>query len=179
MIEILAKPSRASGRQKIEVGRRDDPHVHRFALRRAEATDGALFEHGEELGLEALGEGPDLVQKERAPVSRLEEPAFRLAGIREGPPLEPEHLGFEESLGDRRAVHVDEGPPGPGACPVERPGHEPLAATGLSLDQNGWQTPDLGGARDQAGDLLPDGSDPGAFADEIGQKTHGIRHPAP
>ena len=74
---------------------------------------------------------------------------------------------------------VDEGPPGPGACPVERAGHEPLAAAGLSLDQDGWETPNLGRARDQAGDLVPDGNDSRAFADKIGHQTHGIRHPAP
>ena len=109
MIEILAEPARARRGLEVEVGRGDDPDVHRLALGRAQAPDRALLQHREQLGLEPIGQEADLVQEQRAPVGGLEQPSLRLAGVREGAPLEPEHLRLEQGLGNRRAVDVDEG----------------------------------------------------------------------
>ena len=108
VIEILAEPARPHGLRQVLVARRDDPDRDRLASRATEAPDRAVLDRGEELGLERFREQPDLVQEERALVSRLEEPGLGLTGVREGAALEAEELGLEERFGDRRAVHGHE-----------------------------------------------------------------------
>src|SRR6185436_8035027 len=104
---------------------------------------------------------------------------LRLAGVGEGPALEPEHLRLEQGLRDRRAVDVDEGPARARAGAMERAGHQPLAAPGLSLDQDRGQAADLRRPSNQPADPLLDREDIRAFPDELRHQGHDLGHRAP
>src|SRR5207302_5949390 len=92
----------------VLVGGRENPHVHGFVNGGPEPPHGALLQHLEELRLQRLGEEPDLVEEDRPAVRRLEEPRLGAPRVGERSACEPEHLGFEQRLGNRRAVHIDE-----------------------------------------------------------------------
>ena len=178
MVEILAEAPLADGDAQVLVGRRHDPHVHGLVARGAEPPHHAVLQHLEELGLQRLRQQPDLVEEDRAAVGGLEEPGLRAPRVREGAPLEAEHLGLEQGLGDRRAVHVHERPIGARAGPVDHPREEALAGAGLALDEDRRQPPGLGGALEEPGDLLADGADARALAQEVAQGLH-PRHLTP
>jgi hypothetical protein len=95
MVEVLAEPACPRRRLEIEIGRGDDPNVHRLALGRAQAPDRALLQHRQELGLEPVRQKADLVEKQRAAVGGLKEASLRLPRVGEGAPLESEHLRLE------------------------------------------------------------------------------------
>src|SRR6185295_12438880 len=91
----------------------DDPAVEGFLGGAAEAAHRFLLERGEDLRLHVRGQEPDLVEEEHAARGGLEEPDLGAAGVGERAPLVAEQLALEQRLGDRRAVEVDERPPGP------------------------------------------------------------------
>src|SRR5262249_1530411 len=115
----------------------------------------------------------DLVEEKGAPVRGLKQPSLRLSGVCEGASLEPEHLRLEQGLGDRCAVDVHGRPRRPGARAVEGPRHEPLPSAGLSLEEDGWKTPDLRRPRNQSSDPLADGQDSGTLTDQLRKNRHG------
>ena len=64
MKEIFAKP--ASGRACLQILARgsDDPDVHRLSACTPQPSNRPVLQHREQLGLEALGEEPDLVEEQ-------------------------------------------------------------------------------------------------------------------
>jgi hypothetical protein len=102
----------------------------------ADPVDHALLERAQELGLEAHIHLGDLVEQQRAAVGLLEladAPGDR-AG--EGALLVAEQLGFEERVGDRGAVHRDEGLAGPVRLGVEMACQHLLAGAALAGDEH-------------------------------------------
>ena len=171
VIEILAEAAPANRLAEVLVGRRDEPHVDGLVARAAEPAHHALLERLEELGLERLAEQPDLVEEDRPALGGLQETRLRAARVGEGAPLEAEHLGLEQRLGDRRAVDVDERPVGarPGAMQHAR--EQPLARARLALDQDRRQPMRLALALEQAYDALAEGLDLRAVADQIAERA--------
>ena len=98
----------------------------------------------------------------------LKEPGLRLARIRERAGLVAEQLGFEEVVGNRRAVDVDEGGARTRTRPVDRPRDKALAGAGLAAQENRRGTRRRRGARHDLFELLPQSLDAGAVADELG-----------
>ena len=68
VIEILAELARRLLRFEVAVRRRDDAHVDRKRLRRADRPHLALLEHAQQLHLQRQRHVADLVQEERAAV---------------------------------------------------------------------------------------------------------------
>src|SRR5262249_10281160 len=132
----------------------------------------ALLEDRQQLGLESLGQEARLVEEERATVRGLEETGLGLPGIGEGAALEPEELGLEEGLRDRGAVHVDERTRGPGPAPMDCPRDQPLAGSGLALDEDRGESRGGGRMLEQPVDRFPDGANAGALADQLRQARH-------
>ena len=70
-------------------------------------------------------EQPDLVEEDRAAVAAWKRPPWT-GGHREGSALEAEHLGLEQRVRDRGAVHAMKSPVGPGSARwILRPGALP------------------------------------------------------
>ena len=172
VVEVLAEAPLAHRGPQILVRRGEDPHVDRLVARRAEPPHAALFEHLEQLRLERLGQEPDLVEEDRAPVGRLEQARLGAAGVGERPALEAEHLGLQQRVGDRRAVDVHEGAVRARAGAMDHPREQPLAAAGLALDEDRRQPPDLLLALEQPGDLVADGPHARTVPQEVGQRLH-------
>ena len=105
---------------QVFVGRRDHTHVHGDRLLSADTLDDhAGLEDAEQLGLRLGAQVPNLVQEQRAPVGQLEAAQTPFSGAGEGALLVPEHLGFDQVLGDGGAVHRDEGPLGARALAMD------------------------------------------------------------
>ena len=106
----------------------------------------------------AGGRLPDLVEKQRAAVRRLEEPLLALVGVGERALHVAEELALQQVLGKGPAVDGDEGRVLARRQGVDGLGHELLARPALSRDEHGGA-----GGSDRAHDV-----------EEAG---HGPRHP--
>ncbi len=93
---------------ELSVGRGDESNVRLSHAGLAEAFVGLLLNQAEELDLRLKRDVADLVEEERAALG--EGHATRsVPGVRVGPLYRSEELALQEVLGDRRAVHRDEG----------------------------------------------------------------------
>ena len=155
VVELLAKPSPA--RPQILARGGDDPDVHRLGAGTAQPSDRPVLEDREQLGLEALGQQADLVEEECPSVGGLEQARLGMAGVGEGSLLEAEQFRFEQSLGNRGAVHSDERPGRPGPRVVDGPGEQALARPRLTDDQDGGKPACLRLAAEKLLDLSPHG----------------------
>ena len=79
----------------------------------------------------------DLVEEDRALVSRLELAGLRLHGAGEGAALEAEQLGLEQVVRERRAVDLDEWLVAAPRRPAEPARHQLLAGARLATDEHG------------------------------------------
>jgi hypothetical protein len=179
VVEVLAEATRPHRLGQVLVGGGDDPHVDGLGPGAAEATDDAVLEDLEQLGLEAGREHADLVEEEHAAMGELEEAGLGLAGIGERPALVAEQLGLEQGLGDRGAVDVDEGAAGAGAGAVQGAGEEALAGAGLAAEEDRRRPRGGRGARQDLFQLLPEPPDAGAVADDVSERAHSRPPPAP
>ena len=141
MVQVLAKPSDADGRGKIFARRGEHPGVGGFGARAPEAPHRTIFERLEQLDLQRIGHQPDLVEKDRAAMSDLQQAGLGLSGIGKRAAFEPEELGFEQLVGNRRAVDVDECRVRARALLVNEMRDEPLACPGFPLYQHRGQAP--------------------------------------
>src|SRR5258705_7719119 len=104
MKEILPQASAARPGFHLLARRRDDPDVDRLAPSTPQPSHRPIFEHREQLGLEAFGKEGNLIEEECPPMSGLEESRFGVAGIREGALLENEQLRLDQRFGNRSAI---------------------------------------------------------------------------
>jgi hypothetical protein len=167
MVEVLAEPSLAHRLAKIGVRRRDDQDVDRTGPRSPQGPHFAGLEDGQELGLQALREQPDLVQEERPGVRRLHQPGPRLPRVGERAPLGPEQLGLDQGRGDGRAVQIDEGAGRPGAGLVDGAGEQALTRARLALQEDRRHPPAGRQARQHALQIVADRPDRGAAAEQL------------
>ena len=135
--EILAEPSPARARVQILARGGDDPDVNRLGTRTAQPSNRSVLEDRQQLRLQRLGQQPDFVEEECAPVGRLEQAGFRMARIGERALLEAEELRLEERFWNGRAVDRDERPGRPRTGFVEGPRQQALACPCLPEKQNG------------------------------------------
>src|SRR5262249_4073995 len=99
------------------------------------------LEDAQELDLERHRQLADLVEEDGAAVGGGEETLAVLGGVGEGALHVAEELVLEERLGDRAAVHDDEGPLVPRRQVVDRARDELLAGAALAEEGDG----DVGG----------------------------------
>jgi len=89
-------------------------------------------------------------------MSRLEQTSFGVAGIGEGPALEAEQFGLQQSVGDRSAVDRDKRSGRPRPRFVDSAGEQSFAGSRLTEDQDGRKAARPGLAPEQLFDLIPD-----------------------
>jgi hypothetical protein len=89
MVEILPETPLSSGLLEVRTRGGDDPAVRRLGPDAAEAADHPLVERGEELGLRAFRQEPDLVEKEGAAMGLLKQAEFRLPASVKAPRSKP------------------------------------------------------------------------------------------
>ena len=105
VVEVLAEPALPHQLVQVTMGRADDADVDRDLLAPADPLDHPLLQEAQQLGLQPERQVADLVEEQRCRRSACSMRARRLldrAG--EGAALVAEQLGFEQRLGDRRAV---------------------------------------------------------------------------
>ena len=96
--EVQAEEPVPDGGAEVAVGRGDEPDVGLDGPRPADALEGLVLEHAEELRLEGGPDVADLVEEHRPAVRHLELPALLLVRAGERALLVPEQLGLEELL---------------------------------------------------------------------------------
>src|SRR5256714_260527 len=138
--QVLAEAARLDGGEKVGVGCRHDPHVHRAGDRGTEAPHALLVERTQQLALELGREMVDLVEEHGAAVGHLEQAGFGGLGVREGTALVSEQLALEQRRGQGRAVELDERSGRTRAPVVERAGEQLFTGAGLTRDQDGGVT---------------------------------------
>jgi hypothetical protein len=118
------------------VGRGHDAHVDFGRLRSAEALELAILQKPEELGLERQRQLANLVQKKGAALGELDAPGLARDGPSKRAFLVPEQLTFQQRLGQRRAIDLDEGLSGSGALLVNCACHELLAGAAFAAHEH-------------------------------------------
>src|SRR5712691_11025640 len=102
----------------------------------------------------------------------LKEAGLRLVRARECAALVAEQFRFEEVLGNRRAVDVDEGGARPWARTMDRADDETLAGAGLAAKEDRRGPRRRGRALEDQLELLPQPSDAGAVAHDLCEGGH-------
>ncbi len=121
---------------QVAVGRGDDAHVQLDLAAPAEALHALLLQHAQQLGLQPQRQFADLVEQQGAAVGQLELAGLGAHRAGEGALLMAEENGFEHLLGDRRAVHRDEGRVRAGGKAMDVARHQLLAGAGLASDED-------------------------------------------
>ena len=122
------------------------------ALRVADAPDLPLLQDAQQFGLERLRHRVHFIEEDGAAFRFLEEADLVLHRAGEGALLVAEEFGFEQVLGQRRAVDGHEGLVLPRGIEMQRAGDEFLAGAALALDQDG--AVGIGDLGDEVVDLL-------------------------
>ena len=114
--EVFAETPGCDLRQEIPVRRGDQADIDLDHLLAADAGDLPLLEDAQELHLHPERHLAHLVEKKAPPVGLAELPLPAPVGPGEGPLLVAEEFRFQQGLGDRRAVELDEWPLLPRGC---------------------------------------------------------------
>ena len=78
VVQVLAEPPVVHHRAQVDVGGRDDAHVHLDRVDAAEAHELALLDHAQQLGLRLERDVADLVEEDAALVGDLEQALLRV-----------------------------------------------------------------------------------------------------
>ena len=117
--------------------RGDQAHVGANRLRAPQPLELARLDHAQQLDLRRQVELADLVEKERAPLGKLEAPFLRRVRAGERALLIAEQLRFDEALGQRRAADLDERPLRPQRVVMDGLRDQLLAGARLAADEHG------------------------------------------
>ncbi len=134
--EVFAEAPGCNLPEQVPVRRGDEPHIDPDHLLAADAGDLPFLEDAEELHLHPERHLAHLVQKEASPVGLAELSLLPPVGPGEGPLLVAEELRFQQGLGDRRAVELDEGALLPEAVEVDEPRDHLLARPRFAGDED-------------------------------------------
>ena len=119
------------------MGRGDHPHIDPDQLASADTEELALRQHPQQTGLQGQRHVADLVEEQRAAVGLLDAAdGALLARAGERAADVAEEFGFDQVLGDRRAIDRDEGAVGARSAVVAGAREQFLAGAGLALDQD-------------------------------------------
>ena len=134
VIEIFPKVALADGFFQIGIGGGDELDIHAHGFGTAHAQDFALLQNPEQLGLIGQGHVRQLVEKQRAPRSFLNEALTRV-DARGDAFFDAEHLAFKQRVGDGRAVDRYERPFAPGRVEMDRLGDDFFPSPGGAEDK--------------------------------------------
>lgn len=150
------------------VGGANHADVYLFGFGGAHALDLAFLKEAEQLGLGALADVGDLVQKKGAAVGDLEEAFLVVGGAGEGAFHVAEEFAFQQGFRQSAAILGHEGLVAPVAAVVQGPGDQLLAGAAGAFQQHG------GGGVLHLFDDLEDLQHFRAFADDIGVEVAGV-----
>jgi hypothetical protein len=179
VIEVRAEAALAHGRGEVLVRRADHPRVRRLGARCAKTADALVLQRFQQLRLKGGRQEPDLVEEDRAAMRDLEQAGLRAPRVGERAALEAEHLGFEEVLGNRSAVHVDERGRRARARAMHRAREQAFARAGFTLDQHRRQPTPFEMPAEQPRDALPKLDELRADPQKLGQGVHQRPHLTP
>ena len=137
LVEVLPELARPRRGLEVAAGRGDHLDVDATLRGRTDPSDGLLLDHLQELRLERGGDVPDLVEQDGAAVRRLEQARPRRLGVGERALLVAEELRLDQVLGQRGAVHLDEGSLAPSSAGVQRARDVSLAAARFPEQEDG------------------------------------------
>jgi hypothetical protein len=152
IIKVLAEAALADVLGEVAVGGGDEAHVDLDRLAAADALEGPLLQHAQQLHLHGGRDLADLVEEEGAAVGLLEATLASAVGAGEGALLVAEQLALQQGLGERGAVEGDEGLGRPRSERVDGAGQLALAGAALAGEQDGG--PRSGDLLGEAIDLL-------------------------
>ena len=113
----------------------------------------------------------------------VKEAWLRLPGVGKRTALVAEQLGFDQSVRNRGAVHINEGAVGTGAAAVDQPGEHALARAGFALKQYWWEPVRALLSGEQLLGLLADCCDCATHPKQLVRRDHSavsyIRTPPP
>ena len=134
--QVLAESAFAHGLGEVAVRGGDDADIDRHRPGAADAVDHALLDRAQQLRLQPHVHLGDFVEQQRAAGGLLEfsDPPGDCAG--EGALLVAEQFGFQEMLGDRRAIDRDERPLGAVGAGVDIARQHFLAGSGFAGDHD-------------------------------------------
>jgi hypothetical protein len=109
-----------------------------FRLRLVAATTrtSTCFQHAQDLRLERQRQLADLVEKQGSPMGELEPPRFSISCAGKRALFIAKELGFEQVLGNRRAIDRDKRPFSARAENMKRPRKQLLAGATLAFQQH-------------------------------------------
>src|SRR5690606_2017387 len=116
-VEISAKRTARHHLLDRSIRGRDETHVDAACRDAAQASELALFDRAQQLGLRRGGQIADFVQKHTAAIAGFEQPRLGGDRTRERAALVTEQLAVEQALVDGRAVEREQGS---AASPGER-----------------------------------------------------------
>ncbi|MNO62695.1 hypothetical protein D3C76_533760 [compost metagenome] len=123
VIQVFAKAFLLDRRLQIDMGCRQHPYIHGDRLATANPFDVFFLEEAQQARLQLKGQIADLVEKQRAAVSRFDPPDLALMGAGKGPLLMAKQFGLDQVLGNRPAVDRDKGFAVAQGLPMQRTGH--------------------------------------------------------
>ena len=136
IVEVLLEPRLGDHLLQIAVGRRDHAHLHALRPLGAERLEFALLQHAQQLRLDGGRHRADLVEEDRSAVGERELPALGHHRAGERAAHVAEELRFEQRLGNRRTVDLDERHVALRAAVMDGARHHLLAGSGLAGDQH-------------------------------------------
>ena len=104
------EPERAliDGGLQVDMGRGDDPKIHRYRFIAADGVDLFFLQHTQQLGLQGQWHIADLIQKQRAAIGLGNFALLVLRGAGEGAFGVAKEFGFQQVRRYRGAVNTDE-----------------------------------------------------------------------
>ena len=121
---------------QIAVGGSDDAHVDLTVHQRTESANPQVFNHPQQLGLQAQIQFSDFIKEQSAAVGSFNQADLARVRVGEGAFLEAEQLTLNQVGGQCRAVDLDERRLGAGAALVAGARHEFLAGASFTQHQN-------------------------------------------
>src|SRR5205809_3017669 len=112
---------------QVAVGGGDNTHIDAIGRRVAHALEFAFLQHPQQLDLQIERSAVDLVEENRARVSRLETTRSIVDRAGECTADMAKELAFKEALAQGAAIHTNEGTAGPHAEPMNGSGDHLLA----------------------------------------------------
>ena len=170
-IEVLAENSGAVFGLEIAVGGGDYPHVYFHLLIAAYRAHFLFLQYAQQLGLHFGRQFSDFVEKDGAPIGRLEESCLRPEGARKGPFLISEQFAFNERGDQRATIDGHERAVGERAPEMNGACHQFLPCTAFAGDQH-WGARVLE-PRDHAQDIL-DFRGGAHYAMELGFRVYAV-----
>ena len=163
VIQIITESAVLDHILQMTVGSSDNSHIHMDRFLAAYAVKFLLLQYPQKFDLHFLVHFANFIEEYRAVVSQFKLAQLALYRTREGAFFMTEQFRFQQSAGNRAAVHADKRPPPPFTGIMNPLGDNFLAGAAFAANQHGRRgLCCLGGQCQHVDDLA-------AFADVIGK----------